>query len=46
VEAEMLRFPGGSHELSRGGKPRWRRERFEAILEWHGRHLAATDVTT
>lgn len=46
VEAEMLRFPGGSHELSRSGKPRWRRERFEAILAWHGRHLAPADVTT
>ncbi len=46
VEAEMLRFPGASHELSRSGKPRWRQERFAAILEWHGRHLAATDVTT
>ena len=46
VEAEMLRFPGASHELSRSGKPRWRRERFEAILEWHARHLAAADVTT
>ncbi|MFH1331477.1 MAG: S9 family peptidase [Actinomycetota bacterium] len=46
VEAEMLRFPGASHELSRSGKPRWRRERFEAILEWHRRHLAPTDVTT
>lgn len=39
VEAELLRFPGESHELSRGGKPTHRRDRFEAILEWHGRHL-------
>jgi dipeptidyl aminopeptidase/acylaminoacyl peptidase len=39
VEVEMLRFPGSSHELSRGGKPGYRRQRFEAILEWHGRHL-------
>jgi len=39
VEAELLRFPGESHELSRGGKPVHRRERFEAILEWHARHL-------
>jgi dipeptidyl aminopeptidase/acylaminoacyl peptidase len=37
--AEMLRFPGESHELSRSGKPRHRQERFEAILEWHGRWL-------
>jgi dipeptidyl aminopeptidase/acylaminoacyl peptidase len=46
VEVEMLRFPGASHELSRSGKPRWRRERFDAILEWHGRHLGPADVTT
>jgi dipeptidyl aminopeptidase/acylaminoacyl peptidase len=48
VEVEMLRFPGGSHELSRSGKPQHRRERFEAILEWLGRHLAdgSADVTT
>lgn len=39
VEVEMLRFPGSSHELSRSGKPKQRRERFEAILDWHGRHL-------
>lgn len=48
VEVEMLRFPGGSHELSRSGKPRHRRERFEAILDWLDRHLAggSADVTT
>jgi dipeptidyl aminopeptidase/acylaminoacyl peptidase len=39
TEAEMLRFPGESHELSRSGKPRHRKERFEAILDWHDRHL-------
>jgi len=43
VEAEMLRFPESSHELSRSGKPKYRRERFEAIIDWHRRHL---DVTT
>jgi dipeptidyl aminopeptidase/acylaminoacyl peptidase len=39
VESELLRFPGESHELSRGGRPLHRRERFEAILDWHGRYL-------
>lgn len=39
VESEMLRFPGEGHELSRSGSPRHRLERFEAILEWHHRHL-------
>ena len=36
---ELLRFPGEGHEMSRSGKPRHRKERFEAILEWHARHL-------
>jgi len=39
VESEMLRFPGENHELTRGGKPKHRVERFEAILDWHERHL-------
>ncbi len=38
--AEFLRFPGEGHELSRSGKPKHRLERFEAILDWHRRHLA------
>ncbi|MGH8945729.1 MAG: S9 family peptidase [Acidimicrobiia bacterium] len=37
---EFLRFPGEGHEMSRGGKPRHRMERLEAILDWHERHLA------
>ena len=36
---EMLRFPDESHELSRSGAPKHRVERFEAVLEWHGRYL-------
>lgn len=40
VETELVRFPAPEgHELSRGGKPRHRRERFEVILDWHARHL-------
>jgi len=39
VEAEFLRFPGESHELSRSGDPKHREARFRAILEWHGRFL-------
>ncbi len=38
--AELLRFPGEGHEMSRSGKPRHRQERFEAILDWHARHLS------
>lgn len=39
VESEMLLFPGEGHELSRSGLPSHRVARFEAILEWWGRHL-------
>jgi dipeptidyl aminopeptidase/acylaminoacyl peptidase len=37
--AEFLLFPGEGHELSRSGRPRHRVQRFEAILDWWGRHL-------
>lgn len=36
---ELLRFPGEGHEMSRSGKPRHRQERFDAVLDWHARHL-------
>ena len=39
VPAEMLRFPGEGHELSRSGKPKHRVERFQAILAWHDKNL-------
>ena len=40
VETELLLFPSGEgHELSRGGNPKHRVERFEAILAWHEEHL-------
>lgn len=37
--AEMIRFPGEGHEMSRSGKPVHRKERFDAILDWHERYL-------
>jgi len=37
--AEMIRFPDEGHELSRSGLPRHRVERFDAIIDWHRRHL-------
>jgi dipeptidyl aminopeptidase/acylaminoacyl peptidase len=37
---EMLRFPGEGHELSRSGSPLHRKERFDAVLDWHGRYLS------
>ena len=39
VDAEMLIFPGEGHELTRSGKPRHRRQRFAAVLDWWSRHL-------
>ena len=39
VDAELLIFPGENHELSRAGRPRHRVQRFDAILDWFGRHL-------
>jgi dipeptidyl aminopeptidase/acylaminoacyl peptidase len=39
TEAEMLIFPGENHELSRGGQPRHRVERFAAVLDWWQRKL-------
>ena len=41
VEAELLIFPGEDHELSRSGTPWHRRVRFEHLLRWWDRHLAA-----
>ncbi|HCC38622.1 MAG TPA: hypothetical protein DEQ49_01575, partial [Arthrobacter bacterium] len=39
VETELLVFPGEDHELSRSGRPRHRRQRFEHILRWLARFL-------
>ena len=40
VKSAMLRFPGESHELSRSGKPKHRKQRFEHIINWHKNHLS------
>jgi dipeptidyl aminopeptidase/acylaminoacyl peptidase len=39
VAAELLIFPGESHGLTRQGQPRHRRQRFEHLLAWWGKHL-------
>ncbi|MES1212428.1 MAG: prolyl oligopeptidase family serine peptidase, partial [Leifsonia sp.] len=39
VAAELVIFPGENHELSRSGRPRHRRQRFEIILDWWSRML-------
>lgn len=39
VHTELLLFPAEGHELSRSGRPRHRRARFEHILRWWEEHL-------
>ncbi|SHG14531.1 S9 family peptidase [Streptoalloteichus hindustanus] len=39
VAAELVLFPGEGHELTRSGRPRHRRQRFDLVLEWWERHL-------
>lgn len=39
TDTEMLIFPGENHELTRGGQPRHRIERFAAIVDWWARYL-------
>jgi dipeptidyl aminopeptidase/acylaminoacyl peptidase len=39
AEVEMLLFPGEGHEMSRSGLPSHRVARFDAIVDWFGRHL-------
>jgi len=39
TEAEMLIFPGEDHELTRGGRPQHRVQRFDAVLDWWNRYL-------
>lgn len=38
-EVEMVRYPGESHDLSRGGRPDRRVERLNRIAGWFQRHL-------
>jgi dipeptidyl aminopeptidase/acylaminoacyl peptidase len=38
-EAELVLYPGGTHDLSRNGKPKQRLERLRVIQEWFERHL-------
>jgi len=39
THSELLRFPAEGHEMSRSGKPLHRKERFEAVLDWHDEYL-------
>ncbi len=44
-EVRFVRFPGENHELSRGGKPSHRVQRFGYILDWFDEKLAASAHT-
>jgi dipeptidyl aminopeptidase/acylaminoacyl peptidase len=39
VPTEFVRFPDETHELSRSGKPKHRKERLERIAAWFGKYL-------
>ena len=39
VPTELLLFPGEGHELTRSGRPRHRRQRFDHVLRWWAEHL-------
>ncbi len=45
-ETELVRFPGGSHGLGRGGPPVMRVQRLGVIREWFGRYLDSDDGST
>ena len=38
-DVEFVRFPAESHELTRGGSPAHRVQRFEILLDWFDRKL-------
>ena len=39
VPTEFVRFPDETHELSRSGKPKHRKERLERIVAWFAKHV-------
>jgi dipeptidyl aminopeptidase/acylaminoacyl peptidase len=39
VPTEFVRFPDETHELSRSGKPKHRKERIERIVAWFKRYM-------
>ena len=39
VESEFIRFPNETHELSRSGKPKHRRERLQHMVRWFNKYL-------
>lgn len=45
-DVEFLRFEGQNHDLSRGGHPRLRIERLNAIADWFTDHIPTTPART
>ena len=41
----FVRFPDETHEMSRSGRPRHRRDRFRFILDWFDKYLAPSRVS-
>ncbi|MGH2603628.1 MAG: S9 family peptidase, partial [Dehalococcoidia bacterium] len=44
-EVLFVRFPDETHEMSRAGRPRHRRDRFAFILDWFEKYLEPARVT-
>ncbi len=40
TDVQLVRFPGESHGMARGGKPAHRVERLQRIVDWFDRYLA------
>ncbi len=39
VPTQFVRFPDETHDLSRSGQPKHRKERLERIFEWYAKHF-------
>lgn len=44
-EVLFVRFPDETHEMSRSGRPRHRRDRFTFILDWFEKYLEPSRIT-
>lgn len=44
ADVQLVRFPGESHGMARGGKPAHRVERLARIADWFDTYLAPTEV--
>ena len=44
VPTRFVRFPGENHELTRGGRPSHRVERFRLVHDWWAEHLGGAPL--